>query len=225
MPFKNKEIESKSQIVDLLNSLKLEESEFLIEKRKIWNSAHLYNDWGEGFRKKNEEELERSLKIHSWNFGNYWNIEDSEDDYCTDSKHYYLEGPYGLDLEINKYFLEISIWVNRYYQWFNISKDFDVLWREKWRLIVFEIINILGGDYVMYFPDTSIYLPRNYCFPTEMEEYFKTGIKDLDQVVELISEKHSKPLTLAEADKMFETSDEDLFVIDRFDDIDKTLKI
>ena len=243
IPFKNKEIESRAQILDLLNSLELEKSEFLKEMCKLWNSGPKYCDYSKhGFTKKyakeleeadekrrkaNEKELERCLKIHSWNFGDYGRYEDYDDDYCSDSKHYFLEGTYGLSIEINKHFFEISIWVGRYYHWFKTSDDYNVLWREKWRMIVYKITNILGGNYVMYYPDLSIYLPSNYCFPKEMEEHFQTEIKNLDQVIELISEKYSNPLTLVEADKIFKEkkSIDEPFVVDRFEDLDKTLKI
>lgn len=248
IPFKNKEIESRAQILDLLNSLELEKSEFLKEMCKLWNSGPKYSDYSKhGFSKKyakeleeadekrrkaNEKELERCLKIHSWNFGDYGRYEDYDDDYCSDSKHYFLEGTYGLSIEINKHFFEISIWVGRYYHWFKTSDDYDVLWREKWRMIVYKITNILGGNYVMYLPDNafelSAYVPTNYCFPKDIEEYYKTEIKDLDQYVVFISEKYSKPLTLAEADKIFDERYENgecPFVLDRFEDFDKTLKI
>ena len=221
IPFRNKEIESKTNIVDLLNSLKFEESEFLIGKRKLWNSAHLYSDvWGEEFRRRNEEELERCLKIHSWQFKDY-----EDDNYCSDSKHYSLVGPYGLNLQMNKYFFDISIWVSRYHNWFNTKEDYDVLWRDKWRFIVYKVTNILGGNYVIYLPDISMYSPIDYCFPKEMEEHLQVDIKDLDHLIKVISEKHSKPIKLAEADKMFNKSHKELFVIDKFEDLDKTLKI
>jgi hypothetical protein len=48
IPFKNKEIKDKSKIIDLLNSLKLEESKFLREKCILWHSAYLYFDDGYG---------------------------------------------------------------------------------------------------------------------------------------------------------------------------------
>jgi hypothetical protein len=227
--FRNKEIENKSRIIDLLNSLKLENSEFLKEMCIKWNSPnsyysqHMKGKQYEEYKKQKEQELERCLKVLSWQFSEY-----EDDEYCYDSKQYYLEGPYGLNLEINKYFFEVSIWIGRYFHWFNTNDDYNVLWREKWRLIIYKITNILGGEYVMYFPDNasdiSIYLPCDYCFPKEMEEHLKADIKDLDQVVELISERYSQPINLAEADKLFEIRDKDPFVIDRFEDLDKTLK-
>jgi hypothetical protein len=243
IPFKNKKIESMARILDLLNSLELEKSEFLKEMCKQWYSGPQYRDyteWGynkkdakkheeadEKRRKANEEELERCLKIHSWNFEDY-----DDDDYYSDSKRYYLEGTCGLTININKHFFEVSIFVNRYYHWFKTGDDYDVLWREKWRLIVYKITNILGGDYVMYFPDNNdeleIYIPDSYHFPKEMEEHFKTKIENLDQLVELISERHSKPIALVEADKVFVERYENNncpFVLDRFEDLDKTLKI
>ena len=137
-----------------------------------------------------------------------------------------------MGLEINKHFFKLSIFVSRYWFWFKTSDDYDVLWREKWRLIVYKIANILGGDYVMYFPDNAFelsgYLPANFCFPKDIEEHYKTKIKDLDQFVSLISKEYSNLLTLAEADKIFVESYENNecpFVLDRFEDLDKTLMI
>ena len=222
IPFKNKEIERKSNVIDLLNSLKLENSEFLLEMCKTWNSS--FKNENEKIRKEEEQELERCLKIFSWKF-----TELEDDECCFDSKQYILEGPYGLDLELNKYFFVFHIWIGRYYQWFDKKDTYALLWREKWRLIISKITNILGGDYAMYFPDNmsdlSIYLPWDYYFPNEMVEHLKTEIKDLDQVVEVISERYSKPITLTEADKMFEERKKDPFVVDRFEDLDKTLRI
>jgi len=143
-----------------------------------------------------------------------------------------LTGTYGLGLEINKHYFEISIFVNRYWNWFKTDENYDALWREKWRLIVYEITKILGGDYVLYFPDNafelSAYLPCNFYFPKDIEKHYNTEIKDLDQFVYFISEKYSKPLALAEADKIFVEkyeNNECPFVVDKFEDLDKTLKI
>ncbi|MCL2074794.1 MAG: hypothetical protein FWH18_12820 [Marinilabiliaceae bacterium] len=230
IPFKSKEIESKSQIVGLLNSLKFEESEFLIESRKIWNSAHLHSDWGEEFQRKNEEELARCLKIRSWQFYSHDRYDYEDDDYCPHTRHYFLEGPYGLELGINKFFFEIDIWVNRYHHWFKANDDYNVLWREKWRQVVYKVTSILGGDYVMYFPDSSYklsgYLPCQWFFTDVMQEYLQTPNIGLDKYVEIISERYAKPITLAKADKIFAYDLEKTpFIVDRFEDLDKTLKI
>ena len=112
-----------------------------------------------------------------------------------------------------------------YYHWFNTDDDFDVRWRDKWRLIISKITNILGGDYVIYIADVSAYSPHNYCFPKEMEEQLQIEIKNSDQLVSIISEKLTKFQTLAEADKKHSNNEKKFFVIDRFDDLDKTLKI
>ncbi|MBZ4674683.1 MAG: hypothetical protein ACOYU1_09500 [Bacteroidota bacterium] len=222
MRFKEKEIADKSYLLELLNSLRLENSEFLKEMCIEWNSLYKYEK--RKMSKKEKQKLENCLNIKGWKIDEY-----KDDDYCYDSLHYYLEGPYGLRLEINRYYFELSIWVGRYYHWFTRKEKEDILWREKWRLIIYKITNILGGKYVMYFPDNmsdlSAYWPCNYTFPKEMAEYFHREINDLNQVIQLISENYDKPLTLKEADRMYETMDKDPFVIDYFEDLDKTLII
>jgi len=226
-PFNGRKIENKSKVIDLLNSLQLEKSEFLIDALKKWftPNAEYYKlcvdeKYYEKLSKERNEKLEKYLKIQSWSVS-------EEEENNLDSNQYFFEGPYGLDVEINKYFFWISIWIGRYRFWFNSSENYDVQWREKWRLIVYKITNILGGNYVMYFPDNMSgldeYLPSNF-FPKEKGEEYQHEVNDLEQLVEIISEKYSKPLTLLEADKMFEKRKIDPFVIDRFEDLDKTLK-
>ena len=225
IPFKGKEIKNKSKVIDLLNFLELEKSKFIREKCILWNSAHLYlDDWGRTFRKRCNKELERSIRIRSWKFEDY-----EEDDWYSNSLRYHIEGPFGLNLEINKYFFELSIFVGRYYHWFNTGVDFDIRWREKWRMIVHDITTILGGDFVTYFPDNAVelsgYLPTEFFYDSdEMSEKNAKKIKKLEHVLDIISEQYSKPQTLTEADKNFTTIYEAPFVIDRFENLNKTIK-
>lgn len=223
VPFSNGELKDKSSFIDLLNSLELGKSEFLKEMCISWNTSYIHHK-GEAARRE-KEQLERCLKMESWK------IEFEEVDNCCsdDSMHYELEGPYGLTLELNNYYFEISIWIGRYYQWFVKDEDDHISWREKWRLIIYKITNILGGDYVLYFPDSmsdlSCYWPRNFSFPKEMEEDLHCNIKNLDQAVEAISKIYTEPITLSEADKTHERKNKDPFVVDKFEDLDKTLEI
>ena len=228
IPFKGRKIENKSKVIDLLNSLQLEKSEFLIETRKKWFTpdAEYYTSfmgekYYEKYAKEEKEQLEKYLQLQSWTV---YEEEESE----LDSNQYFFEGPYGLEVDINKYFSWISIWIGRYRHWFYSSENYDIQWREKWRLIVYKITNILGGNYVMYFPDNMSdldeYLPSNY-FPKETNSRPQYEVNTLEQLAEIISKKYSKPLSLSEADEIFEKRNIDPFVIDRFEDLDKTLKI
>ena len=222
IPFNNRELKNKLSLLELLNSLELEKSNFLKEMCITWNTSYIHHKSEASKREK--EELERCLKINSWK------IEFEETDNCwSDSINYELEGPYGLKLELNKYYFEVSIWIGRYYQWFVKEEDYHSAWREKWRLIIHKITTILGGDYVLYFPDNmsdlSSYWPRNFFFPNDMGEYLKANINNLDQAVEAISKTYTEPITLSQADKIFERNNKDPFVVDKFEDLDKTLEI
>lgn len=227
--FKGRKIENSSSVIDLLNSLEFEKSEFLIERCKDYftpDAEYYKSNFGEeyydNYAKKRKEILERFLKKQSWSV-----YEDAETGY--DSEEYEFEGPCGLRVKINKYFTMISIWVWRYSFWWSYSSEnFDFQKREKWRFIISQITNILGGDYVMYFPDNmsdlDVYLPTNY-FPKELNKKSQEDVRDLEQLVKIISEKYSKPLGLLEADQLFNELEIDPFVIDRFEDLDKTIKI
>ncbi len=214
IPFKDKRIENESKFLCLLNSLKLEDSKFLKDSCQEWFSKP----------HRDKDEVEKYLKMRSWNFDDFF------EDYEDPINRFFLEGPYGLlSLSLNEYFFELMPCTGSYLHWFNAYENFDILSREKWRLIVYKIMNILGGNYVMYFPDNMLdldeYSPRNYDFPKEMSEYFQAKINDLDDLIELISCRYSKPLTLVEADKAFNNLDKNPFVIDRFEDLNKDLKI
>lgn len=220
--FKGKKISEKISLLRLLDSLELENSQFLKEMCIVWNSS--YKFMNSEISTTEQHELERCLNIKNWNIH-----ENKFDYFWNNSKNYTLEGPYGLSLEINKYYFELSIWIGSYYQWFSIKEKEAVLWREKWRFIIYRITSILSGKYVMYFPDTiselSAYWPCNFKFPKGMAKYLNKEINGLDQAIEVISEIYSKPLTLTEADRVYDRMDKDPFVVDYFEDLDKTLKI
>lgn len=209
IPFKNMKIEDKSKLIDLLNSLQLEESEFIKEIFEKQYSSKMYN----------------YLNIRSWKF-----VENEDEDINSrsDSEHYDLIGPFGLELEINKYFFVFDRWRQDWSSWFMAS---DKIQRKKWRQIISKTSNILGGNYVIYFPDNLLggdfanYCPDNWYFPNEMEDNFQAEIKDLNQLIEFISQKWAKPMTLAEGDKEYQEGDKTPFIIDRFEDLDNTLII
>ncbi|NLA25443.1 MAG: hypothetical protein GX879_10805 [Bacteroidales bacterium] len=205
IPFKNKELEDKSKLIDLLNSLKLEESSFLKEELTVRYSSNKHCN----------------SSFYSWSF-----IE-NEDDYsvpCSDSEHYELKGPFGLELEINKHFFVFDRWRYSWYYWFIESNE---IFLKEWRQIISKTSKILGGDYVMYFPDNLLggdlanYSPDNWAFPKGIEANFQTKIKDLNQLIEFISQQWSKPFTFAEGYKEYLEGDKVPFILDRFEDLDK----
>jgi len=228
IPFKDRKIENSSNVIALLNSLEFEKSEFLIERCKEWFTpdveyykSNFGEEYYENFAKEEKKLLDRYINKKSWSV-----YEDEDSEY--DSDEYDFEGPYGIEVTIHKYFFWISILIGRYSHWWSDSKFYDFLMREKWRLIIYKIVNILGGDYVMYFPsnitDLDIYLPSNF-FPKELKKQSQEDVKDLEHLVKIISDKYSRPLSLLEADRIFSKLEKVPFVIDRFEDLDKTLRI
>ncbi len=222
VPFNKSHLSDASAILEKLNSLELDNSEFLKEMCIEWhtNNIHLNSD----IDSKNKGELERCLGLKEWKI-----LYIDDFDFLTDSISYELEGPYGLILELNKYYFEFSIWMGRFFQWFIREDDENILWREKWRQIIYKIMSVLGGNYVLYFPDSnydlSYYWPRNFSFPQGMETELKCSLKNLDQAVDAISKLYANPTTLTEADKIFDRDNETPFVVDRFEDLDKTLEL
>ena len=196
IPFKNGEIEDKAKLIELLDSLDLDLFKFIYEIRKKW-SSHLYS----------------------------WKFLDGDDRYTLENQHfetkqYDFEGPFGLLLYINKYYFEFNIGY-RESAWFMAK---DEIRRDEWRKIIYEVSNVLGGDYVMYFPDNLLsdfarYYPGEYSFPKEMAEHFKTEFNDLDEYIEFMSREYAKPVGLAEGDREYMEGDKHPFIIDRFEDI------
>lgn len=200
--FRDLEIEDQSKLIDLLNSLKLEDSVFLKE---------YFNKWY-------PDESEYNSKINTWRF-----IEDSEMNRSYPNfKEFHFEGPFGLELDINKYYYVFDRWRCDWSPWFMKS---DKTERNEWRKIFSKVSAILGGHYVMYFPDNllggdfALYSPDNWFFPDEMENHFQTQMKDLNQVIEFISENWAKPMTLSEGDIEYWEGDKTPFIIDRFEDL------
>jgi hypothetical protein len=216
IPFKNREIQDIQVLFNLLISLKLEKSNFLNEMFITWYTSDNFS----------EEEIHNNLKIASETKRSnslFWQIQDIYENYCSESLHYCIKGPYGLTLELNQYYFNIDILINSYYNWFTLQTEDDFQWRENWRLIVCKIAKAFGGSFVLYFPDSlvdlSFFWPCNYCFPNEMADVLRCSINDLDQLIEVISENYSKPMSLRQADKLFCNMGKEPFVIDRFDDL------
>ncbi len=96
-------------------------------------------------------------------------------------------------------------------------------------MVVYKITRALGGTYVAYYPDNMSalddYIPGNYDFPKEVSKVFKAKINDLDDLIAFTSGHYARPLTLAQADEAFAHADKSLFVVDRFEDLDKSLTI
>jgi hypothetical protein len=200
--FNGKEIADKQDVLNRLNSLKFEESECILEMCKQWNSPLGYS---EEWDLRQKENLEHDLQIRTWR------LAFEENDYMPHTNEYEFLGPYGLEIEITKYYIFISPWVGRYHFWYDTK---DVKWRDTWRLIIYRIIHVLGGDIALYFPDNmsdlSSYLPTEYYMP------------EFDQLIRIISKEYSPPFTsFAEASKKYiaDELDKDPFVIDKFEDI------
>ena len=205
--FKGKEIADKKDVLNRLNSLKLEEYVFLLEMVKKWHSPLGYD---EKWDKKRTELLERDIQIHSWR------ILFEDDIIFPHTVEYEFVGPYGLYTEITKNYIFIRPWVGRYHHWYWTEKKEDIEWRDTWRFIIFQIINVLGGDSALYFPDNmsdlSAYLPTKYNLPK------------FNKLVQVILDEYKPCFTsFAEATKryMANTLENDPFVIDKFDDLRK----
>jgi hypothetical protein len=203
--FNGKGIADKQDVLNRLNSLKFEESEFILEMCKRWHSPLGYS---EEWDLRQKENLERDLQIRTWR------LVFEENDYMSHTNEYEFLGPYGLEIEITKYYIFIYPWIGRYHYWYYVKEKETVKWRDAWRLIIYRIIHVLGGDRALYFPDNmsdlSSYLPTEYDMP------------EFDQLIRIISTEYSPSFTsLAEASQKYiaDELDKDPFVIDKFEDI------
>jgi hypothetical protein len=193
--FDGKELADKQDVLNRLNSLKFEDSEFLLEMCKVWHSYK-------------REKLEQDLQINSWSIS-------CEYDYnYPHTKEYIFIGPYGLEIVITQYYISISPWVGRYVYWYDVTGEENIKWRDTWRLIIYKIIHVLGGDRALYFPDNlyelSGYVPTDYDMP------------EFNQMIQIISEEYSAPFTsFAEAAKWYVENElaKAPFIIDRFEDV------
>jgi hypothetical protein len=213
--FKGRKMQNTDKIIANLNALHLEKSEFLKDMCKIWNSSFAYlNDEN---AKREKEELEEALKTLSWSIREIDNME-----FNSQSTEYFLQGTFQLNVKIEKHFFEIFIWIGRYWHWFRNDVDHNN-WQTNWRLIIYKILKVFGGNYVIYFPDNASdicsYLPMDYDFPEEMEEYLEKKISNLDDLVEIISQDYEEPISLSDAIEQFEGRCNDPFVIDYFEDL------
>jgi hypothetical protein len=203
--FNGKDMTNKQNVIDRLNSLKFEDSKFLMKMCKQRYSPLEYSkEWD----LQRQKQLEHDLQIRSWN------LSYEEEDYFPHTNEYEFVGPYGLEIEITKYYIFISPWIGRYHYWYDVKDEEAVKWRDTWRSVICRIIRVLGGDSALYFPDNmsdlSSFLPAEYDMP------------DFNQLVQIISKEYASPFTsFAEAAKRYidDTLDNDPFVIDKFEDI------
>jgi hypothetical protein len=203
--FDGKEIADKQDVLNRLNSLKFEDSEFIMEMCKQWHAPSGYSEESD---LQGKEDLEQYLQIHSWG------ISFEIDWLHTDTIEYEFIGPYGLEVDITKYYVDIYIWVGRYYFWYDVTGKENIKWRNTWRLIIYQIIHVLGGDRALYLPDNfydlSAYLPSYQDMP------------EFDQLIRIITKEYSAPFTsFAEAVAWYKKNDKPPFVIDKFEDVIK----
>jgi hypothetical protein len=94
--FNGKEIADKQDVLNRLNSLRFEESKFILEMCKRWHSPLGYSEEWDLHQK---EDLERDLQVRTWS------LVFEDDDYLSHTNEYAFLGPYGLEIEITKYYI------------------------------------------------------------------------------------------------------------------------
>jgi hypothetical protein len=204
--FNGREIADKQEVLDKLNSLKFEESDFLLKMCKRWHTPPFKDN--EEWILEEQKNLEQALQIRSWRIS-------TEYDECYPyTNEYWFTGPFGFGIEITNHYIDIYPWVGRYRYWYNVTEEKDIQWRDTWRLIIYKIIHVLGGDCAIYLPDNNsdlaCYLPCSYDMP------------EFNHLIRIISEEYSAPFTsFVEAAKLYIENklDKDPFVIDKFEDV------
>lgn len=222
LPFEGRELQDVEAVLNKLNALNLQYSSFLKESVM---QCFAPEDGGSDSDKANDRKrLEYALKKRSWTVHEF-----IEEFAHTESLEYYFMAPFDLDLYITKHFLDFIIPVNRYYQWFIKHDDESFAWREKWRMYIYLVSQALGGSYVMYFPDQSFdlcrYSPTEYDFPVGINKKFKCNIKNLSEWAEYVDHHYGMAISLSEADEDYPKRGNSPFVIDYFDDLDKSIQI
>jgi len=207
--FNEKKMSSIQEVLNRLNLLKLENSEWLMEMCKQRHSPIGDEKWD----KRINEKLNYDMQIRSWRM----TIEDNM--FVPNSNLYTFDGPFGLYMEISKYYVFIHPWVPHYHLWYWTEKKENIEWRDTWRLIIYQIIDALGGDSALYFPDSlselSNYLPIEYNMPK------------FNQLVQIVFEKYTPCFTsFSEATRCYMENalEHDPFVVDKFEDIETIVK-
>ena len=189
----------KEKILKKLNSLKLEDSEFLMEKRCIWINTPSENE--------NEE---RKKQIRSWEIRR----EDEQYNECS------LVGPFGLKIDVAKHYVEIWHFVWRYHHWFEIdSKE-----RNWWQLYFCKIVRAFGGDYVLYLPDNAVKLSgyQPHCVDMPLDEQANIILKEYKPCFHSLEEatKWYSYIQTKYYNKHGQYTRLYPFVIDKFEDIE-----
>jgi len=208
--FNGKEMSNKQEVLNRLNLLKLEDSEWLLEMCKQRHSPLGEEKWDRFFKEK----LDYRMQIRSWRMT-------IEDDKCISCSNLYVfDGPFGLYIEISKYFVFIHPWVPQHHLWYWTENKENIEWRDTWRYTIYQIISALGGDSAMYFPDSvsnlSKYLPSKY------------NMKNFNQLVQGIIEKYTPCFnSFSEAARKYmdKELDNDPFVVDKFEDIENNVSL
>lgn len=95
-----------------------------------------------------------------------------EDEYFNfkEDKSIEFNGPFNLELTFNEY--KITIWNPpcRYWQWFESDDDIH---RDEWRKYMFQIVQLFGGDKVVYLADNAHPLDEFICYEGTFEEMEK----------------------------------------------------
>ena len=150
--FNGKAIADKEDVINRLNSLKFEESEFVLEECKRW---YMRDGSFEKSKKKGKEwfwktSFERDLKVRSWTI----TCETPNYDKFTDA--YTLAGPFGLKMWILKHYIDIKLSIWHFHR--DVTKEEYTEWRNSWRPYFNQIIRVLGGNRALYIPDDSVKL-------------------------------------------------------------------
>ena len=154
--YKGKEIADKEDVIKRLDSLKFEESEFILEECK---REHIIDDNREGKVIFNEKMLERDLKFRSWCM-----LQEFADK-TMPLNEYRFKGPFGLIIDITNYSITIrqTMWFQRceikpFHTPLKIEEYNE--WRNSWRSYFNQIIHVLGGDCAIYIPDESVHFTQ-----------------------------------------------------------------
>jgi hypothetical protein len=108
------------------------------------------------------------------------------------------------------YLMSVAIWVYGNHSIAFNGKE-KIKWHDTWRLIIYRITHVLGGDLALYFPDNMSDLSS--CLPTEYD------MPEFDQLIRIISTEYS-PLVI---DKLEDISG-DLLQIER-DKLDNSVPV
>ena len=183
--FKNRSyLELATEIKNTLDNIRLSNAEFL-------RLSALNLHWND------RKTIKRINSRNDWLF-------DKDDRYGDFSEHRRIEfnGPFDLELDFDEY--RIIFWTPRYsyYSWFEME---DNERRNGWRKYMRQVVNLFGGDRVIYLPDNG--------HPLEEHLYFESP---LEKIEALMRKAYGLPQkTFATVAKDFDH----FYFIDRFEDL------